>query len=250
MGVKIFVTLDDPDPKTSARQNKIISLLVTFSVPHVLVNLTAKDRERGDQIEFMNSRAKKREGQETALPPQIFNSGRYCGDYEDFRVAYENDTLDKLLGVAIKRSEENIIDTEYLVEEDEINQSQDDIKDYADELKEIEEVTEVEEVKEVEEEEEEMIKEVEVVEEVSKSVTLNETSLEDKLMDQHPPLAEEPDDNLNVVVTEVHEEPARQVREPEPLNLRPRREPEEVKPRKGRLTQSIQLMMAYQDMYH
>ena len=65
--------------QTSARQNKIISLLETFSVPHVLVDLSAKDRERRDQIEFMKAKAKKREGQDTALPPQIFNSGKYCG---------------------------------------------------------------------------------------------------------------------------------------------------------------------------
>jgi hypothetical protein len=45
----------------------------------VLVDLTAKDRERGDQIKFMKAKAKKREGQDTALPPQIFNSGKYCG---------------------------------------------------------------------------------------------------------------------------------------------------------------------------
>ena len=45
----------------------------------MLVDLTAKDRERGDQIKFMKAKAKKREGQEAALPPQIFNSGKYCG---------------------------------------------------------------------------------------------------------------------------------------------------------------------------
>eukprot|EP00092_Neocalanus_flemingeri_P044988 GFUD01050100.1.p1 GENE.GFUD01050100.1~~GFUD01050100.1.p1 ORF type:complete len:395 (-),score=137.56 GFUD01050100.1:102-1286(-) len=119
MGVKIFVTLECPDTKTSARQTKIISILNTFTVPHILVDLSAKDRERGDQKEFMKAKAKKREGQETALPPQIFNSGKYCGDYEDFRIAYEEDTLDTFLGVSIRRPENLVIGTTYLEEEGE-----------------------------------------------------------------------------------------------------------------------------------
>jgi len=54
-----------------------------------------------------------------------------------------------------------------------------------------------------------------------------------------------------VTVTEkpqVHEE-VKHVREPEPLNLKPRREPEETKPKMGRLAQSVHMMMAYQGMY-
>jgi len=119
MGVKIFVTLESPDPKTSARQSRMISILVQFNVPHVLVDLSAKDRDRKDQKEFMKAKAKKRPGQDAALPPQIFNSGRYCGDYEDFRIAYEGDTMDTFLGVKIRRPEDNVIDTTFLEEEGE-----------------------------------------------------------------------------------------------------------------------------------
>ena len=49
---------------------------------------------------------------------------------------------------------------------------------------------------------------------------------------------------------EVHEDVIKSVREPEPLNLKPRREPEiEPKPRMGRLAQSVHMMLAYENMY-
>ena len=131
---------------------------------------------------------------------------------------------------------------------EEEDQRQDDIIDYTDETKEVGDVEEVNGMEQMEEVKK--TEEVEIVE-IAEEVSMFET-LEEKRIFQPIPMPEELDNNLNVVVIkrpEVHEEAPRPVREPEPLNLRPRREPEEVKPRKGRLTQSIQLMMAYQEMY-
>merc|ERR1719206_248161 len=46
-----------------------------------------------EQRDFMRASAKKKEGQRHALPPQIFNGEKYCGDYDDFDVANEDDEL-------------------------------------------------------------------------------------------------------------------------------------------------------------
>ena len=59
---------------------------------------------------------------------------------------------------------------------------------------------------------------------------------------------------LEVTVTnepELLEDIIRHVREPEPLKLKPRKDPEpDCKQKTGRLTQSVHMMMAYQSMYN
>ena len=55
----------------------------------------------------------------------------------------------------------------------------------------------------------------------------------------------------NALQVKVTDSPViRHVREPEPLNLKPKKEPDgPPKPRVGRLTQSVAIMIAYQGMY-
>merc|ERR1711955_102544 len=55
-----------------------------------------------EQRDFMRASAKKKEGQRHALPPQIFNGETYCGDYDDFDVANEDDELEEFLGLPRK----------------------------------------------------------------------------------------------------------------------------------------------------
>ncbi len=55
-----------------------------------------------DQRDVMRASAKKKEGQRHALPPQIFNGEKYCGDYDDFDVANEDDELEEFLGIPRK----------------------------------------------------------------------------------------------------------------------------------------------------
>ena len=55
-----------------------------------------------DQRDLMRASAKKKEGQRHALPPQIFNGEKYCGDYDDFDVANEDDELEEFLGIPRK----------------------------------------------------------------------------------------------------------------------------------------------------
>eukprot|EP00092_Neocalanus_flemingeri_P050513 GFUD01058411.1.p1 GENE.GFUD01058411.1~~GFUD01058411.1.p1 ORF type:complete len:121 (-),score=58.30 GFUD01058411.1:99-461(-) len=55
-----------------------------------------------EQRDFMRAGAKKKEGQRFALPPQLFNGEKYCGDYDDFDVANEDDELEEFLGLPRK----------------------------------------------------------------------------------------------------------------------------------------------------
>merc|ERR1712033_103204 len=55
-----------------------------------------------EQRDFMRAHARKKEGQRNALPPQVFNGEKYCGDYDDFDVANEDDELEEFLGIPRK----------------------------------------------------------------------------------------------------------------------------------------------------
>merc|ERR1712083_461425 len=44
----------------------------------------------------------KKEGQRNVLPPQVFNGEKYCGDYDAFDVANEDDELEEFLGIPRK----------------------------------------------------------------------------------------------------------------------------------------------------
>merc|ERR1719244_2216814 len=65
-----------------------------------LIDISAPGME--DQRDFMRASGKKKEGQRNVLPPQIFNTEKYCGDYDDFDVANEDDELEEFLGIPRK----------------------------------------------------------------------------------------------------------------------------------------------------
>merc|ERR1712080_390629 len=46
--------------------------------------------------------AVKKEGHRNVLPPQVFNGEKYCGDYDAFDVANEDDELEEFLGIPRK----------------------------------------------------------------------------------------------------------------------------------------------------
>merc|ERR1719220_1714941 len=61
--------------------------------------------------DYMRDKGKKKEGQRHALPPQIFNGDKYCGDYDDFDLANEDDELEEFLGIPRKTPKSGNPDT-------------------------------------------------------------------------------------------------------------------------------------------
>jgi len=99
MGVRIFISGNNGDMKIENHQHRIITILDSLKIQFVLVDITAPGME--DQKQFMRAKAKKRNGQRNAMPPQIFNCTEYCGDYEDFDIANEDCVLPQFLGIII-----------------------------------------------------------------------------------------------------------------------------------------------------
>merc|ERR1712128_168824 len=75
-------------------------ILKSLGIPILQVDISAPGMD--DQRDVMRASAKKKEGQRHALPPQIFNGDKYCGDYDDFDVANEDDVLEEFLCIPRK----------------------------------------------------------------------------------------------------------------------------------------------------
>merc|ERR1712098_534631 len=81
-------------------QHRIIMILKSLGIQMDIVDISAPGMD--EQRDLMRASAKKKEGQRHALPPQIFNADKYCGDYDDFDVANEDDELEEFLGIPRK----------------------------------------------------------------------------------------------------------------------------------------------------
>merc|ERR1712168_599733 len=81
-------------------QHRITMILKSLGIALKQVDISAPGMD--DQRDFMRASAKKKEGQRHALPPQIFDGEKYCGDYDDFDVANEDDELEEFLGIPRK----------------------------------------------------------------------------------------------------------------------------------------------------
>merc|ERR1712012_594169 len=89
----------EPAPAPAAPA-PVIKIFKSLGIQMDLVDISAPGMD--DQRDLMRASAKKKEGQRHALPPQIFNGEKYCGDYDDFDVVNEDDELEEFLGIPRK----------------------------------------------------------------------------------------------------------------------------------------------------
>merc|ERR1711936_8231 len=95
-----YISGNSGSKEITNRQHRITMILKSLGISMKLVDISAPGME--DQRDIMRASAKKKEGQRHALPPQIFNGETYCGDYDDFDVANEDDELEEFLGIPRK----------------------------------------------------------------------------------------------------------------------------------------------------
>merc|ERR1712130_552655 len=96
----IFISGNSGSKEITNRQHRILMILKSLGIAMKQVDISAPGMD--EQRDFMRAGAKKKEGQRHALPPQIFNGEKYCGDYDDFDVANEDDELEEFLGIPRK----------------------------------------------------------------------------------------------------------------------------------------------------
>merc|ERR1712126_376055 len=98
--IMIFISGDSGSKVITNQQHRILMILKSLGISLQQVDISAPGMD--DQRDAMRASAKKKEGQRHALPPQIFNGDKYCGDYDDFDVANEDDELEEFLGIPRK----------------------------------------------------------------------------------------------------------------------------------------------------
>merc|ERR1712033_81301 len=98
--IMMFISGNSGSKEITNRQHRILMILKSLGIAMKQVDISAPGMD--EQRDFMRASAKKKEGQRHALPPQIFNGEKYCGDYDDFDVANEDDELEEFLGIPRK----------------------------------------------------------------------------------------------------------------------------------------------------
>lgn len=98
--IKIFISGNSGNKEIENAQHRIIMILKSLGIAIEVADISAPGME--EQRDFMRANGRKKEGVRNVLPPQVFNGEKYCGDYDAFDIANEDDELEEFLGLPRK----------------------------------------------------------------------------------------------------------------------------------------------------
>uniref|UniRef100_A0A1B6H4K3 Uncharacterized protein n=1 Tax=Cuerna arida TaxID=1464854 RepID=A0A1B6H4K3_9HEMI len=98
MVVKVYVSGISGNKEVKKRQQRVCMILDSKNITYDVIDITEPGKEADKEFMQQNSDAK---DAKHPLPPQIFNDETYCGDYDEFDLANENDELEKFLKVPV-----------------------------------------------------------------------------------------------------------------------------------------------------
>jgi len=89
MGLKVYVSTVSSNLEIKKNQQKIEMILSSKGYDVQYIDVAASEEAK--------QRMRDLSGNPKALPPQIFNEDQYCGDFEAFDNAIEDDNLEEFL---------------------------------------------------------------------------------------------------------------------------------------------------------
>lgn len=89
MGVKLYYTTVTASRTIKSQQSEVIRILDGKGIKYELIDISLG----GELRDEMRNKA----GDPTAVPPQLFNEDQYCGNFDMFQEAVEEDTLEQFL---------------------------------------------------------------------------------------------------------------------------------------------------------
>lgn len=92
MGVKLYYTTVTASREVKSQQAEVMRILESKSIQYELIDISVGGEVRDE----MRSKS----GNPMAVPPQIFNEDQYCGNYEMFSDAVEDDAVEQFLKMA------------------------------------------------------------------------------------------------------------------------------------------------------
>lgn len=113
--IKVFLSGNSGNKEIVTHQQRIFMILNSLRIPYDAIDIASPGTE--EEIDFMRANAKKKEGLRHVLPPQIFNGEKYCGDYDDFDLANEDDVLEEFLLIPRKNPKAAPVEIDAVPEE-------------------------------------------------------------------------------------------------------------------------------------
>jgi SH3 domain-binding glutamic acid-rich protein len=101
MGIKVYVSGMSGNKEVKKRQQSVLMILDSKNIKYTTIDITEPGKE--PEKEFMQANSTSKSGSASdpnprhPLPPQLFNDQVYCGDFDDFDMANETDSLEQFL---------------------------------------------------------------------------------------------------------------------------------------------------------
>lgn len=89
MGVKLYYSSVTASREIKSQQSGVIRILESKGIEFELIDISQGGELRDEM--------RKKAGDPTAVPPQLFNEDQYCGNFEMFELAVEEDTVEQFL---------------------------------------------------------------------------------------------------------------------------------------------------------
>ncbi|XP_074655441.1 SH3 domain-binding glutamic acid-rich-like protein 3 [Tubulanus polymorphus] len=89
MGIVLYFSTVSSNQEIKKHQQRIEMILDGKKIQYEKVDISANTDEK--------TRMREIAGDPKALPPQIANGDQYCGDYQQFETAVEDETLEEFL---------------------------------------------------------------------------------------------------------------------------------------------------------
>nr|XP_033802355.1 SH3 domain-binding glutamic acid-rich-like protein [Geotrypetes seraphini] len=97
MVINVYIATSSGSTSIKKRQQDILSFLNAISIEYEEKDIAANEENRKWMRENVPENCRPTSG--NPLPPQIFNDGHYCGDYDAFFEARENNAVYAFLGM-------------------------------------------------------------------------------------------------------------------------------------------------------
>ncbi|TKS81254.1 SH3 domain-binding glutamic acid-rich protein [Collichthys lucidus] len=97
MVIKVFLASSSGSTAIKKKQQDVVGFLAALKVEYAELDIACNEENRMWMRQNVPSEKKPTNG--IPLPPQIFNEGNYCGDYDTFFDAKEDNTVYAFLGL-------------------------------------------------------------------------------------------------------------------------------------------------------
>lgn len=101
MVIKVYISGMSGSKEVKKRQQRVTMILDSKHIPYTIIDITEPGQEQEKDFMQKNSEHNGSTISDPTprhpLPPQLFNDGEYCGDYDDFDLANEVDNLEVFL---------------------------------------------------------------------------------------------------------------------------------------------------------